>query len=121
MNYQQKYVKLLEEDLAQARKDLEFYRGKCERLEMTGSVLTGSVRGMDGKCEPIRFSYNQTFPLVEPDTKSGSTGSTGSTDTKSTLSFRELKERWMSMSAEEQKEAVANGWDPMKEESNAGS
>ena len=29
-----RYVKHLESELAQTRKDLEFYRGKCERLEL---------------------------------------------------------------------------------------
>lgn len=51
-----RYTKLLESQLAQTRKDLEFYRGKCERLELR---LTGTTPP-EPEAKPIEAVEVQT-------------------------------------------------------------
>ena len=108
-----KYIKLLETDLellrsqvAAARRDVEFYRGKVERLEL--SLMSLSM-------VPAQIEYARRSELPkEPPREIRPTQ----------VPFMELKRRWMAMSAEEQEKAQTEGWvvdEKTKEETNAGS
>jgi hypothetical protein len=93
--------------LSEARQDIEFYRGKVERLELAlmsnppaqqAYVETQAVqRSVDAK-------PRQTKPQVPP-----------------RIPFSDLKRQWMTMTAEDQEKAMKDGWDvEKKEETNAG-
>lgn len=115
MKAQGKYVQLLERELefmrdqlGQLRKDVEFYRGKVERLEL--SLREAGV------------------PVAAPEVPRKSLAETVSQLKKmpsGRLSFQELKRRWGSLSETEQQKIIDDGntWDPekeAKEEANAG-
>jgi hypothetical protein len=91
--------------LAQAREDIEFYRGKVERLEL--AIMSNP---------PAQQEYVETQVVVRPAIK----------DVKPQvpprMPFSDLKQKWNSMSAEEQEKAMEAGWevDKPKEETNAG-
>lgn len=96
-----KYIAQLEKDLALERKrneqnraDLEFYRGKCERLELSimNSSPAPAAAGYAARSEPKRPSI-------------------GSVKLRESMRpmFSELQKKWNDLSAEEQAKAVAEG------------
>lgn len=93
--------------LGLARKDLEFYRAKVERLEL--SLREAGV------------------PVAAPELPRKSLADTVSELKKmpsGRLPFSEIKRRWMNMSEADQQKAIDDGmWNPeeQKEENNAGS
>lgn len=114
MKAQAKYLQLLERELeylrdllGQARKDVEFYRGKVERLEL--SLREAGV------------------PVAAPDLPAGKSLAQTVAELKKLPSgrvpFSELKRRWSAMSEKEQEKALQDGWNldqEVKEESNEG-
>lgn len=116
MKAQGKYVQLLENELeayktllGQARKDIEFYRGKVERLELSLREAGVPVAAPELPRKSLADTVSQLKKL--PSGK---------------LPFSEIKRRWNMMSQEEQEKAVDEGnWDIdaelKKEETNAGS
>src|SRR5215472_1250352 len=95
-----KYVKLLEFDLAQGierenklRADVEFYRGKCERLELALNQ-TGS---------PAQQNYVERSEPKKPPI--GQTRIEGMRPP-----FSELRRRWLALSEQEQETAHKDGW-----------
>jgi len=97
-----KYIAQLEQDLKlerkrldDARRDLEFYRGKCERLELAiMNNQTGSPAGGD--------YVRRTEP------RKPSIGSVKLGESMRPM-FSELRKKWAAMTAEEQEKAVASG------------
>jgi hypothetical protein len=114
-----KYVQLLEaqlaltqKQLAEARKDIELYRGKCERLEL--AVMTQAAA-------PAAAEYVARTDAKAPrdirDVKLQQ-------QTPPRIPFSDIKRRWNALSAEQQEKAIEEGWnvdaEPKKEEANAG-
>lgn len=112
MQLLEKQLELAEERLADARKDLEFYRGKCERLEMAVMSVAAAPAAAEyvsrSDKPPIREA-RAPQPLGVP-----------------RIPFGDLKRKWNAMSAEEQDKAMKEGWDvdqaaiKQEEEANAG-
>jgi hypothetical protein len=114
-----KYVQLLEKELefmrqqlSLARKDIELYRGKCERLELSimgqPLVMQEFVARTDAQTKaPIKdVKINQERFQTPP-----------------RIPFSDLKRRWNAMTQEEQDKAIEDGWEveaKPKEEANAG-
>lgn len=97
-----RYIELLEKDLKlertrleTARRDLEFYRGKCERLELAIMNATPAVAGQD---------YVRRTEPKKP--------SIGTVKLEGAMRpmFNELRNKWNKMSLEEQDKAVKDGW-----------
>lgn len=120
MKSQAKYVALLERELEyvrglleHARKDVEFYRGKVERLELSLMSNAGAAAQVD---YVARTETQQKDPVAKlREVKQMPSGR---------LPFHEIKRRWNAMSAEEQQKAIDEGWEldgKPKEETNAGS
>jgi hypothetical protein len=98
--YLEKYIGILEHDLqlerkevSLLRKDLEFYRGKCERLELVVMMTKGDagkdyVERTDRMTAPVRRTPIQDVPVGQ---------------TK--LKFRDIKNKWDSLTEEERDEA----------------
>lgn len=97
-----KYVELLERDLKLerarlelARKDLDFYRAKCERLEL--AVMNSQSAGIGPeyvrRTEPRRPGMHEVRlrGSMRP-------------------IFSELRKKWDALSAEEQETAMKEGW-----------
>jgi hypothetical protein len=109
-----KYVQLLERDceflalkLVEARKDIEFYRAKVERLELA-LAQTGLT--------PAHIAMQPTAAVR--DKKPMQLGAPH-------VPFSELKRRWNQLSEAEQEKAMAEGWQvdletKKEEEANAG-
>ena len=111
---QSRYIGTLEAELIfahrqleQAREDIEFYRGKVERLEL--AIMSNP---------PAQQEYVQTQVVQHPDIK----------DVKASplvsprIPFSDLKRKWSAMSAEEQEKAMQQGWElekPKEEEADA--
>lgn len=97
---------LAHQQLAKAREDIEFYRGKVERLEL--ALMSNP---------PAQQEYVQTQVVAKPAIKEVRTPSI-----PPRIPFSDLKQKWNSMSAEEQEKAMQDGWDveKTKEEANAG-
>lgn len=109
-----KYVGLLERELeylrnqlALARSDIEFYRGKVERLELSimSNANVPAQQSYAERSEPVNRQRFNLSPATPPK-----------------IPFRDLKMRWAAMSEKEQEKAIEDGWnvDAKKEESNAG-
>lgn len=116
MKAQGKYVqllehilKLLEEQVAEARKDVEFYRGKVERLEL--SLMSGAPMGTAAQVDYLQRTDQPKIPAsIHPLTP------------PPRMPFAEVKRKWNALTAEEQEKAVAEGrLEFEKEENNAGS
>ena len=116
MKAAQKYLALLERDceflalkLVEARKDIEFYRAKVERLE-----LAIAQAGLT----PAQIHPAPANPPVR-DKKPVQLGTPH-------VPFSELKRRWNQLSEAEQEKAMAEGWQVdlekanKEEEANAG-
>ena len=116
MKAAQKYLALLERDceflalkLVEARKDIEFYRAKIERLE-----LAIAQAGLT----PAQIHPAPANPPVR-DKKPVQLGTPH-------VPFSELKRRWNQLSEAEQEKAMAEGWQVdlekanKEEEANAG-
>ena len=109
-----KYIQLLERDceflalkLVEARKDIEFYRAKVERLELA-LAQTGLT--------PAHIAMQPTAAVR--DKKPMQLGAPH-------VPFSELKRRWNQLSEAEQEKAMAEGWQvdletKKEEEANAG-
>jgi hypothetical protein len=109
-----KYLQLLEADLALERKrneelhaDVNFYRAKCERLEIALAANPEARREYAGATKTPAPKIDTT-QFVETQARR--------------LPFSELKRRWMQLTEAEQEKAVAEGsWNAeTKEEANAG-
>lgn len=96
-----KYIALLEADLRlererlkTARADVEFYRGKCEKLEL--AVLESSTAG-------VADSYVKRAEPRRP--------SIGQQKIESALrpKFQEIRQRWNALSAEQQEKIQETG------------
>lgn len=103
MKAQGKYVQLLERELeylrvllGQARSDVEFYRGKVERLELSLREAGVAVAAPLELVERPERPEDQVSKLKK--LPSGR------------LPFNEIKRRWQAMSEKEQEEALKNGW-----------
>jgi len=98
-----KYVKLLEFDLAQAierekelRKDLEFYRGKCERMELAMATT--------GNAAQREYSAQSRPPGLAPHLER--------IQLPSRKNFADLRREWNALSQEQQEKIVEEGkWD----------
>ncbi|MBA0088349.1 MAG: hypothetical protein HRJ53_25470 [Acidobacteria bacterium Pan2503] len=108
----EKYVQLLEFDLAQSierekqlRADLEFYRGKVERLEV-------SLMANPPAMQSYATRTDQKPRLVEHGELTG---------VGARLPFRELQRRWGAMNETDQEKAMTNGWIVEKEAVHEGS
>jgi hypothetical protein len=77
------YTRLLEQQLAQTRKDLEFYRGKCERLEQALMPQT--------KPEPVVVRPIEATPIETKPAKK---------------TWRETVSEWAKLTPEQQDEAM---------------
>lgn len=96
-----KYIELLERDLKLERarlellrRDVDFYRGKCERLEL--SIMNAQpVAGRE---------YVERTDPKRP--------GVGETRLRSQMRpiFRDLKQKWDALSAEDQEKAMKDGW-----------
>ena len=111
-----KYIQLLERDceflalkLVEARKDIEFYRAKVERLEL--AIAQPGVT-------PAHIAMQPAAPVRE-NKKPMQLGTPH-------VPFSELKRRWNQLSEAEQEKAMAEGWQVdlekanKEEEANAG-
>jgi hypothetical protein len=117
----QKYLQLLEKelerahaDLVTARKDIEFYRAKVERLELA-MAQTSSAPAQQEYAERTNAIDPKLRPRIDHVLKQ---------QTPRHMPFSELKSRWMQLSEAEQEKALADGWkieEPKEEPSNAGS
>lgn len=116
MKAQGKYVQLLETELesyknllGQARKDVEFYRAKVERLELSlreaGVAVAAPAAALEQRPEEV-VSTLKKLPSGR-------------------LPFNEIKRRWQAMSEADQEKALKDGWnldaELAKEASDAGS
>jgi hypothetical protein len=108
-----KYVQLLEKELEflrvqfiQSRLDVEFYRGKCERLEL--AVM--SVTVAPAAAEYVARSEQQKPGIREVKLRSAPTR----------LPFSDLKHKWNAMTAEQQEKAIQEGWTVEQEENHEG-
>ena len=118
MKAAQKYLALLERDceflalkLVEARKDIEFYRAKVERLELAiaqaGLTPAQIYTAQQQQRAPVRDK--KPVQLGAPH-----------------VPFSELKRRWNQLSEAEQEKAMAEGWQVdlekanKEEEANAG-
>lgn len=98
--YRDKYEKLLERKLALAekriermQKDLDFYRGKCDRLELSLlSTVPSASRFVDAPAPRAARPNIQRTP-AEPER----------------LTYREIRDHWNSLTTEEQEKAIENG------------
>jgi hypothetical protein len=93
--------------LVQARQDIEFYRGKVERLEL--AIMSNP---------PAQQEYVETQVVQRPDIKD-----VKAPQVPARIPFGDLKRKWSAMSAEEQEKAMQDGWElekPKEEEANAG-
>jgi len=98
-----RYVKLLEFDMAQSierekelRKDLEYYRGKCERLEL--AIATA------GNAAQRDYSAQSRAPGLLPNIEH--------IQLPARKSFADLKREWNELSQEQQEKIVEQGkWD----------
>lgn len=104
--YLDAYVKLLEQSLARAQKDLErerkrvdFLEGKCERLEL----VVMSVKNEAG-AEYVDRSDRAAAP---PQKKPKITQVPVTTPAR--VPFREVREQWESLTEKQQEEALAQG------------
>jgi hypothetical protein len=93
-------LKLERERLRTARADVEFYRGKCEKLEL--AVLESSTAGVADsyvrRAEPRRPSIAQT-----------------KIETALRPKFQELRRKWDELDANQQEEILKTGeWDVSK-------
>lgn len=111
--YLDRYIRLLEKQLAQLRadlktlrQDLEFYRGKVERLEL--AIASSSPI-------PAQAEYAARSERKPPALSSAELSKIIGTH----LPFRELARKWNTLSAEDQDKAVKDGW-TVEEEDNAG-
>lgn len=98
-------VEFLRTIVKQQREDVEFYRGKVERLEL--AIMSNP---------PAQQEYVQTEVVVKPSIKDVRP------QVAPQIPFSDLKRKWAAMSAEEQEKAMQEGWeiDKPKEEANAG-
>lgn len=103
-----KYVQLLERELEikrkqidEARKDLEYYRGKCERLELAVMSYAPAPAAAEyvARSDKPAVKDVKVHPPVPP-----------------RIPFGDLKRKWAALSAEEQDKALKDGWDVEKEE-----
>lgn len=117
MKAQGKYIQLLEGELesykallGQARKDIEYYRAKVERLELSlrdAGVVTAAPPLLSTERPENVVSKLERLPSGK-------------------MPFSEIKRRWNAMSDAEQQKAIVDGWDldaqiqKEKEEANAG-
>lgn len=110
--YGHQYVKLLEQDLSlererskELREDLKFYRGKCERLELSMAQLGNPAQqSYADRAERVERPAAARFEQLQPPRKR----------------FSDLKREWNTLSAEQQEKIVATGtWDT-EEVDNAG-
>lgn len=108
-----KYVQLLEKQLAlaekqlsAARQDVEFYRGKCERLEL--AIMSNPPAQQ-------AFAARQEKPAIDK---------VRVPQPPPRIPFSDLKTRWNSLSQDEQEKALKDGWDieteKQQEATNAG-
>ena len=117
MKSQTKYVQLLEQDLefmraqlAAERKDIEFYRGKVERLEL--SIMSNAAIGAQLDYAASTRDDVSRAPVTPPKWEQAARH----------VPFSEIRRRWNAMSQEEQEKAVELGtMDLPKEDDNAGS
>ena len=98
-DYARKLVARLEDDLEFLRERLAFFEGKCERLEL--SIATTAAI-------PAQREYAQRSAPPQQ-------GSTQSVPLPAHISFRDLKEKWIKLSAVEQEKAVNEGWNVQEE------
>jgi hypothetical protein len=105
-----KYIRQLEKQLQQQRadlktlrQDLEFYRGKVERLEVS---LMQNAPAMQSYA-----SRTEQKPRIGQELE----------QTPQRLPFRELQRRWGAMNESDQAKALEQGWNVEMEESHAGS
>ena len=100
-------VAFLRQIVKEQRYDIEFYRGKVERLEL---ALMSNV--------PAQEHYAQMEVVQKP----AVTSAKAPQQLAPRIPFSDLKQKWMAMSQEEQEQALQAGWevDKPKEESNAG-
>lgn len=105
LDFGAKYVRLLEDDLKrerelslQLRADVEFYRGKCERLEL---ALFNQ--------QPAGKEYVQRTEPAKPSIRNVRL------ETALRPVFSDLKRKWNALSAEEQDKAIADGWNVQQE------
>ena len=102
-------VKFLRELLAQAHKDVEFYRGKVERLEL--AIMSNAAA-------PAQIDYAH-----RTETRTANSVEQMRQQSAPRLPFSEIKRRCNQLSAEDQEKAMADGWnlDEQKEATKAGS
>ncbi|HEX8800421.1 MAG TPA: hypothetical protein VF772_17515 [Terriglobales bacterium] len=117
MKSQAKYVQLLERELeafksllGQARKDIEFYRAKVERLELSLREAGMIVAAPPTEAKSLADTVSELKRL--PSGK---------------MPFQELKRRWQNLTEAEQQKALVDGWnldapptEEKKEDANAG-
>lgn len=99
MKPQAKYISLLERELeylrellGQARKDLEFYRAKVERLEL--ALMKDKAFAFDLSPEKVSGITETKFEKAPH-----------------RLPFSEVKRQWNQLTAQQQEKAIADGWD----------
>jgi hypothetical protein len=118
-------VEFLRQQLREARADLEFYRGKVERLElsmMNAGMLGGAAAQQyaqmaAGAPTPNMLQQGPPAPLL-----SGVQSQLHVGLAPSRMPFSEIKRKWMALSEEEQARAMEQGFKvDEKEESDAGS
>jgi hypothetical protein len=113
---QSRFIQMLEVELSfannqlvEAREDIEFYRAKVERLEQ---AIMSNPRAQQ--------EYVQSEVLLRPAIKDVKVAP----QTPPRIPFSDLKRQWAAMSAEEQEKAMQDGWEvdkqQPKEEANAG-
>lgn len=108
MKPQTKYVQLLERELeylrsqlALARSDIEFYRGKVERLEL--SIMSNAN-------VPAQQSYASRSETPAPRMRNLMPAS------PPRIPFSEIKRRWSGLNEQEQQKAIEDGWNITNQE-----
>lgn len=100
-------VAFLREIVKQQREDVEFYRGKVERLEL--AIMSNP---------PAQQEYTRTEVIVKPPISEVKLQQ----QPPPHLAFSDLKRKWNAMTQEEQEKAIQEGWnvDKIKEEVHEG-
>lgn len=89
-------IRTLREDVAYLRKELKFYQGKCERLELAV---------MQSRPGPAANYVERTEQPPKPPI--------GETEVNALSRFADIKKKWNALSPEEQEKAMlAGNWNP---------
>lgn len=100
-------VEFMRSIIKEQREDVEFYRGKVERLEL--ALMSNP---------PAQETYVRTEVVQKPPIKEVKLQQ----QAPPRIPFSDLKQKWMSMSEEDQEKALQGGWqvDQPKEEVHEG-